>query len=405
MDFSIPAELQATLDKVRRFMDDEVIPLEKDFLLGGMEPVQTQLDALRRKVKTLGLWLPQIPKDHGGMGLNLMDFGLIGAELGRSPLGHYVFNCQAPDAGNMEILMQYANPAQQARFMVPLLNGEIRSCFGMTEPEFPGSNPSWMGTRAVRDGNEYVINGHKWFATGADGAAFCVVMAVTNSDGPPHKRASMFLVPMDTPGAVVEANTPVMGHTGSGWASHGELRFTDCRVPAENMLGPMGDGFLLAQERLGPGRIHHCMRWIGVSERSFEILRDYLLRRQVAPGEPLAMRQFAQGWIAESRAEIDAARLMVLHAAWAIEKHGLKAAREEVSLIKFHTANMMMHVVDRAIQAHGGLGVTDYTPLSFFFRFERAGRIYDGPDEVHRLVVAKRILKRRAAELIQRGEL
>lgn len=405
MNFSVSAEFQATLDKVRRFMEEEVIPLEKDFLLGGMEAIQERADTLRQQVKATGLWLPQIPKEHGGMGLGLLEFGMVGAELGRCPLGHYVFNCQAPDAGNMEILMQYANPEQQARFMVPLLAGEIRSCFGMTEPEFPGSNPSWMGTTAVLDGNEYVINGHKWFATGADGAAFSVVMAVTDPNAPAHKRASMFLVPMDTPGAVVEANTPVMGHTGSGWASHGELRFTNCRVPAENMLGPMGEGFLLAQERLGPGRIHHCMRWLGVSERSFEILRDYLLRRQVAPGEPLAMRQFAQGWIAESRAEIDAAKLMVLHAAWSIERHGLKAAREEVSLIKFHTANVMMRVIDRAIQAHGGLGVTDYTPLSFFFRFERAGRIYDGPDEVHKLVVAKRILKRRASELMQRGEL
>ncbi len=405
MDFSIPAEFQATLGNIHRFMEDEVIPLEKDFCLGGMESIQVRADALRQKVKALGLWLPQIAREHGGMGLSLMEFGMVGAELGRCPLGHYVFNCQAPDAGNMEILIQYANPAQQARFMAPLLAGDIRSCFGMTEPEFPGSNPSWMGTTAVCDGDDYVINGHKWFATGADGAAFCVVMAVTDPNAPLHKRASMFLVPMDTPGAVVEANTPVMGHTGSGWASHGELRSTDCRVPAENMLGPMGDGFLIAQERLGPGRIHHCMRWIGIAERSFEILRDHLLRRQVAPGEPLAMRQFAQGWIAESRAEIDAARLMVLHAAWSIEKHGLKAAREDISLIKFNTANMMMRVVDRAIQAHGGLGVTDYTPLSFFFRFERAGRIYDGPDEVHKLVVAKRILKRRAAELMQRGEL
>ena len=394
MDFTVPEEIQEILAKVRAFMDEEIYPLEEGLLTGGFGTILTELDQRRARVKELGLWLPQISKEHGGLGLGLLGHGLVSAELGRSPLGHYVFNCQAPDAGNMEILIDHATEAQKERFLEPLLAGTIRSCFGMTDRDYPGSNPVWMGTRAVKDGQDYVITGDKWFASGADGAAFAVVMAVTDPEAPPHQRASMFLVPADTPGFQVVRNTPVMGHCGEGWASHGELRLEECRVPQENLLGPEAAGFRIAQERLGPGRIHHCMRWIGVCERSFEIMCEYAARRQIAPGVPLGTRQFCQGWIAESRAEIDAARLMVLHAAWTIEAQGMKTARDLVSLIKFHTANVMQDVVDRAIQTHGGLGVTDYTPLSFFYRFERAGRIYDGPDEVHKLVVAKRILKR-----------
>ena len=231
----------------------------------------------------------------------------------------------------------------------------------------------------------------------------CVVMAITDPEAPRHERASMFLVPADTAGFTVVCNTPVMGHRGEGWMSHGEIRLEDCRVPGENVLGPPGAGFRIAQERLGPGRIHHCMRWLGICERSFELLCTYALRRQIAPDRPLAFQQFVHGWIAESRAEIDAARLLVLQAAWTIDKKGMKEASELISLIKFHTANAMMSVIDRAIQAHGALGVTDYTPLSFFYRFERAGRIYDGPDEVHKTVVAKRILKKFAGSLLAGG--
>lgn len=403
MDFTIPEDIQAILDKVRDFLEKEIYPIEGDFLEKGFGTMVPQLEEKRAKVRALGLWLPQIAKEHGGMGLTLMGHGLVSSELGRSPLGHYAFNCQAPDAGNMEILIQYGSDAQKGQYLKPLLDGKIRSCFAMTEPDHPGSNPVWMGTTATKDGDMYVINGNKWFASGADGAAFAVCMAVTNADAAPHERATMFLVPADTPGYKVTANTPVMGHRGDGWASHGEITFSNCRVPKENMLGPEGGGFLLAQERLGPGRIHHCMRWLGICERCFELMCDHSIKRQVAPGVPLATRQFLHGWVAESRAEIDAARLMVLKAAWAIDHVGMKEANEQVSLIKFSTAKVMMNVIDRAIQAHGGLGVTDYTPLSFFYRFERAGRIYDGPDEVHKLVVAKRILKRRAAKLMESG--
>lgn len=399
MDFTIPEDIQAILDKIRAFLEEEIYPIEKDFLEKTFAEMLPKLEEKRAKVKEMGLWLPQIAKEHGGMGLSLMNHGLVSSELGRTPLGHYVFNCQAPDAGNMEILIQYGSDAQRAEYLQPLLDGKIRTCFAMTEPDYPGSNPVWMGTTATKDGDDYVINGRKWFATGADGATFAICMAVTNADAPPHMRASMFLVPTDTPGYKLTANTPVMGHTGDGWASHGEITFDNCRVPKENMLGTEGLGFILAQERLGPGRIHHCMRWLGVSERCFELLCDYALERQIAPDMALATRQFIRGWIAESRAELDAARLLVLQAAWAIDRVGIREAREKVSLIKFFTANAMMKIIDRAIQAHGGLGVTDYTPLSFFYRFERAGRIYDGPDEVHKLVVAKRILKNRAAKM------
>lgn len=394
MDFSIPQATQELLGRVREFVKDELIPLEPVYLQKGFGPMIPVLDAKRAKVRELGLSIPQIPKEYGGLGLSVLDHGLVSAELGRTPIGHYVFNCQAPDAGNMEILIQYGTDEQKDRYLKPLLAGDIRSCFGMTEPDHPGSNPVWMGTTAVKDGDDYVINGRKWWATGADGAAFAIVMAVTDATAPAHFRASQIIVPMDTPGLKVSAITPFMGHRGEGWASHGELTFENCRVPQRNLLGPEGAGFLIAQERLGPGRIHHCMRWIGICERAFDLMCEYAVTRQVAPERPLASRQFVQGWVAESRAEIDAARLMVLHAAWTIDHVGPKAARDNISLIKFTVANTMMRVLDRAIQVYGGLGVSDYTPLALFYRTERAGRIYDGPDEVHKISAAKRILRR-----------
>lgn len=403
MDFVIADDVQALMDKVRRFVESEIYPIEKDFLLGEFSSLVPRLEEKRAQVREIGLWLPQIAKEHGGLGLDLLGHGLVSAELGRSFLGHYVCNCQAPDAGNMEILIQYGTDAQRQRYLKPLLDGRIRSCFAMTEPDHPGSNPTWMGTRAVKDGDSYVITGNKWFATGAEGAAFAVVMAITDPDAPRHERASMFLVPADTPGYTVICNSPVMGHRGEGWMGHGEIRLENCRVPRENLLGEEGGGFRIAQERLGPGRIHHCMRWLGICERSFELMCEYAAKREVAPGRPLALQQFVHGWVAESRAEIDAARLLVLHAAWTIGHRGMKEARDLVSLIKFNTAKAMMNVVDRAVQVHGGRGVTDYTPLAFFYRYERAGRIYDGADEVHKIAVAKRILKKYAGDVPDGG--
>jgi len=251
-----------------------------------------------------------------------------------------------------------------------------------------------MSTTAVKDGEEWVINGHKWYTTSYEGASFCIVMAVTNPDAEPHMRASQIIVPVGTPGFEHVRNISVMGHKGEGWMSHGEVSFKDCRVPLTNILGPEGAGFMIAQMRLGPGRIHHCMRWIGVCERCFDILCDYAAKRELAPGRPLGTRQFVQGWIAESRAEINAAKMMVLHAAWTIEQQGSKAARDEISCIKFFVAGVMQKVMDRTVQALGGLGVCDDTPVAAFYRHERAARIYDGADEVHKASVAKRILRR-----------
>jgi alkylation response protein AidB-like acyl-CoA dehydrogenase len=264
----------------------------------------------------------------------------------------------------------------------------------MTEPERPGSNPTWLGTTAVRDGDDYVIDGHKWFTSSADGARFAIVMAVTNPEAPPHLRASQIIVPTDTPGFRLVRNIPVMGHAGDDYASHAEITYTKVRVPIQNRLGEEGAGFLIAQERLGPGRIHHCMRWIGICERAFALLCRRARERQIAPGTPLGDKQLVRAWVAESRAEIDAARLMVLHAAWKIDAVGQSAARQEISLIKFYVAGVMDRVLDRAIQAHGALGVTDDTPLAYFYRHERAARIYDGPDEVHKMAVAKQLLAR-----------
>ncbi len=393
MDFAISEKMQDLLARYRHFVDDELIPLEAEFLLKGMGPMQAAYDAKRERAKELGLWLPQIEKDHGGLGLSLVEHGLVSSELGRTPMGHYTCNCQAPDAGNMEILIQFGTDEQKAKYLEPLVAGEIRSCFSMTEPDFPGSNPTWMGTVAEKDGDDYVINGKKWFTSSADGAAFAIVMAVTNPEAPPHLRASQIIVPADTPGFNVDCNTPCMGHRGEGWVSHSEVSYDNVRVPQRNLLGAEGAGFIIAQERLGPGRIHHCMRWLGICERAWQLMCERAVSREVAPDRPLSSRQFVQGWIAESRAEINAARLAVLQAAWMIEKVGQKAARNEVSLIKFHTAKVLMDVLDRAIQVHGALGMTDYTPLAAWWRNERAGRIYDGADEVHKVSVAKRLVR------------
>lgn len=393
MDFSISDPTRAVCERVRAFVEAELLPLESTFLTAGWTAVLPGLTAARERVKARGLWAPQLPPEWGGMGLPLTEFALVARELGRSPLGHYAFNCQAPDAGNLEILLEHGSVEQQDRYLRPLAAGAIRSCFAMTEPELPGSNPVWLATTARRDGGGWILDGHKWFTSSADGAAFAVVMAVTDPAAPPHGRATMFLVPTGTPGFRLVRNLPVMGHAGEGWASHGEVELRGCRVPAEGVLGSVGEGFKLAQTRLGPGRIHHCMRWLGICERAFDLLCRRAATRELAPGQPLADKQVVQVWIADSRAEIDAASLLVLRAAWTMAAAGTRAARSEVSLIKFFVARVLGQVLDRAIQAHGALGLTDETPLAWFWRSERAARIYDGPDEVHQTVVAREALR------------
>ena len=387
-------EMSGTLLRdVRAFLDERVLPHEREFLSRPFVELMPQLDDLRGEVRKRGLWAPHLPTELGGLGLSLTDFAHVSALLGETPLGHYLFNAQAPDIGNCELLHAHGSAEQKKRWLEPLARGVIRSCFAMTEPELAGSNPVWLATSARREREHYVIDGHKWFTSSADGAAFAIVMAVTNADAAPHQRASQIIVPMDAPGVRRVRNISVMGDPGSGYASHSELRFTGVRVPVTNRIGNEGDGFALAQERLGPGRIHHCMRWLGISERAFRLMCERAATREIAPGEPLGAQQAVQHWIAESRAEIDAARLLVLDTAEQVEHRGAHGARDRVSLIKFHVAAVMLRVLDRAIQVHGALGMTDDTPLAYWYRHERAARIYDGPDEVHKTAVARRILK------------
>ena len=391
MDFSIPRETEERLAAMRTFVEREVVPLEPELFGGSFATLEPSLDPLRDEVRRRGWWAPGVATELGGMGLGLVDLGLVSEAVGRSPLGHYVFGMNAPDAGNVELLDLHGSEEQRERWLGPLAAGKIRSCFAMTEPENPGSNPVLLDTTARIEGDAIVLDGRKWFTTGADGAAFAVVMAITDPEAAPHERASMVLVPTETPGYELVRNLPVMGHTGDGLFSHGEVVFHDCRVPLENLLGRRGRGFVLAQERLGPGRIHHCMRWLGICHRSFDLMRERAAGRTLRAGRTLADQDLVRAWIAECAAEIEASRWLTLHTAWTIEREGWKAARDAISLIKFQVAGTLQRVVDRALQVHGGLGMTDDTPLAFFYREERAARIYDGPDEVHKLAVGRRL--------------
>ncbi|MEM6455585.1 MAG: acyl-CoA dehydrogenase family protein [Acidobacteriota bacterium] len=388
-----PTPIDALLERAERFVHDTLIPLEPAFLAGGDEAIRSDLDAARDQARDLGLWAPQLPVEDGGQAMPLRDFARLSETLGQTPFGHYACNVQAPDIGNMELLHSHASEAQRETFYRPLTRGAIRSCFAMTEPEHAGSNPVWMSTRAVRDGDSWVIDGHKWFTSSADGAAFAVTMAVTDPDAAPHARASMLLVPTDAPGFVHVRNIPVMGERGGGYFSHAEVRFENCRVPADSLLGEQGAGFAMAQERLGPGRVHHAMRWIGICRRALDLLCQRAAARQLDPDRVLGDQQVIQHWIAECATNIHAARLMVLDCAEALETQGGRAARQQVSMIKVFVADVLMRTLDRAIQVHGALGVTDDIILAWWYRHERAARIYDGPDEVHKNVIARRLLK------------
>ncbi len=386
-------KLKTILPKIKEFLVNEIYPLEtSEHLTGKFSKVAKILDQKRELVRAAGLWGLQHTEEEGGLGLTLCEFGQVSELLATTPFGHYTFHCQAPDIGNMELIGKYASQEIKDRFLHPLIEGKIRSCFAMTEPEFAGSNPVNLGTTAVRDGDHYIVNGHKWFTSSADGAAFAVVMAVTNPDAAPHKRSSQIIVPTDTPGFKLVRNISIMGEPSDHWSSHAEVTFENCRVPVTNLIAAEGMGFMLAQERLGPGRIHHCMRWIGTSERAFDLMCKRAASRDMGDGTFLGEKQIVQFWIAESRAEIDAARLMVLRTADNIDKFGAAAVRNQISEIKFFCAKIMLDVIDRAIQVHGALGITDDTLLSFWYRHERAARIYDGADEVHKSALARSIL-------------
>jgi alkylation response protein AidB-like acyl-CoA dehydrogenase len=377
------------LAEVRTFMADRVLPNEAAIEQQDAEG-ERLLEQLQDEVRAAGLWAPHVPPEAGGTGTGFLDYAYLNEHIGRSSWGQRVFGCQAPDAGNAEILHLFGTDEQKATWLAPLVAGQIRSFFSMTEPEVPGSDPTTLRTRAVRDGDDWVIDGHKWFSSGAEGAAFGIVMAVTDPDAAPHARATQIIVPADTPGVEVVRPIVVMGHTGKGWSTHCEVRYTGVRVPVSNTLGEIGAGFLIAQKRLGPGRIHHVMRWLGQMQRAFDLMCSYALTRETSTG-PLADKQTVQNWIADSYAEIQACRLMTLDAAHKID--GGDEARVEVSAIKFFAAKVLQDVIDRAVQVHGARGLTDETPLAGMLMQARGGRIYDGPDEVHRQVVAKRILK------------
>jgi len=384
--FTMTPETREMRQKVRAFMDEHIYPNE-EFLAEGGDEALALMQELRAKVKKMGMWAPHLPAEAGGMGIGFMSYVFMNEILGRSTFAPFAFGAQAPDSGNAEILWHFGTEEQKERWLKPLVDGDIRSCFSMTEPEVAGSDPTLLRATGVRDGDDWVINGHKWFISGAIGSSFSIVMCVTDPEGHVYRRMSQIIVPTDTPGFEIVRNVPVMGET---LGNHCEIRYTDCRVPVTNTLGNPGDGFMIAQKRLGPGRIHHCMRWLGQSQRALDLMCRRALERE-AFGSTLARKETVQNWIADSVAEIQAARLLTLHAAHKIDQGD--EARVEISLIKFWGAKVLHDVIDRAIQVHGALGVSDDTPLELMYRLARSARIYDGPDEVHRMVVARRVLR------------
>jgi acyl-CoA dehydrogenase len=388
-DGLFPPEYLDARARYRAFMVEHVYPNEAAIEREDDEAL-VLVEGLRSRARDAGLWAPHVPPEAGGTGLGFLYYACLNEEIGRSTYAQLVFGCQAPDAGNAEILHLFGTDDQKARFLRPLVAGEARSFFAMTEPEVAGSDPTLLRTRAVRDGDQWVIDGHKWFSSGADGASFAIVFAVSDPDAEPHRRGTMILVPADTPGVEIVRAVPVMGHAGRGWNTHCEVRFDEVRVPVANTLAGEGEAFRLAQKRLGPGRIHHVMRWLGQMQRAFEHMCRYANERE-AFGGPLGEKQTVQNWIADSAAEIQACRLLTMDAARKIDSGS--EARVEVSLLKFYAARVLGDVIDRAIQVHGARGLTDETPLARMALHARAARIYDGPDEVHRMVVARQVLR------------
>jgi acyl-CoA dehydrogenase len=390
-DFSTEPEFEKKLEWMREFVREEVWPLE---VIHADEGAYMRIvHSLQDEVKKQGLWATHLPPELGGQGFGQVKLGLMHEIEGSSVWAPIVFGNQAPDSGNSEVLAHFGSAQQKERWLHPLLAGKMRSGFSMTEPDNAGSDPVRLSTTAVLEGDEWVINGHKWFTTNGMIADFLIVMCVTDPDAPPYERASMVLVPKDAPGLHRVRNIPTMAgsHERFGYG-HAEVVYENCRVPKENLIGRRGEGFKIAQIRLGPGRIHHCMRWLGQSKRAFDMLCERALQREAFGGK-LAEKQTIQNWIADSAAEMQAARLMTLHAAWVIDREGAPAARKEIALIKFFGARVLHDVIDRAIQIHGSLGYSSDLPLEEMYRHARAARMYDGPDEVHRQSVARYILR------------
>ena len=380
----LPEELRSLKTQMKTFINDVVIPREPE-LMGEDATADRVAEELKAKAKATGLWALGHPTEIGGGGLPFMDFVYLNEVIGRSHWGQWSVGSLSMQDSIM--LHLYASDEQRERFLKPLVAGEIYPSVGLTEPEVAGSDPTQMQATAVLDGDEWVISGHKWFTSGANRAAFTTVFAVTEPDAEKHNQFSSIIVPTDTEGYEIVRVVPTMGHTGG---NHCEVNYNDVRVPYENLLGGRGQGFHIAQKRLGPGRIFHSMRWLGQAQRAFELMCERAKTRY-AHGSYLAEKGDIQAMIAESAAEIQAARMMTLDAARAIDSGS--EARTEISLIKFWGARMLHNVVDRAIQVHGALGVTADTPLEFMYREARYARLYDGPDEVHRMVVARRLVR------------
>ena len=396
-DFETDPEFEAQLVWMRAFVKEEIFPLETlrlpyDDVLKIIKPLQDQ-------VKARGLWAAHLPAELGGMGFGQVRLGLMHEILGQSPYAPLVFGNNAPDSGNAELLaagMEMTGREDiRERWMQPLLDGKIRSGFSMTEPHTAGSDPRLLKTSAVKDGDEWVINGRKWYTTNGSVADILVVMAVTNPDVHPYQGSSMFVVPVTTPGVKILRDVGAMDDPQveyGRFGNHAEILYEDVRIPADHLIGPEGAGFLLAQARLGPGRIHHCMRWLGQSQRAFDMMCERALSRYTH-GSLLSEKQTIQNWIADSMAEMHAARLMTLHAAWKMDQVGASASRVEIAMIKYYGATVLHNVIDRALQTYGSLGYSSDMPLEAMYRAARAARIYDGPDEVHRQTVARHALK------------
>jgi len=395
MDFDFDGDNQEMQRTLRRFMDERVLPRNRDWQRladSGVYPTEV-VEPLKAQARELGLWnlfLPGLREDEPGTRLSNLAYAPLAEIMGRLPWSPEVFNCNAPDTGNMELLHLFATPAQHERWLRPLLEGQIRSCFSMTEPDVASSDATNIQTTIVRDGNHYVINGRKWFTTGAlhPNCAFAIVMGVSDQrpDADPHRRHSMVIVPLDTPGVEVVRNVAIMQHLAP--EGHCEVLYRNVRVPLDALLGVEGAGFALAQARLGPGRVHHCMRTIGQCELALEMMCERALERR-AFGKHLSDFANVQDWIAYSRVEIDQARLLVLRAAWLMDRQGNQAARVDVSAIKLVAAQLQNRVLDRAIQIFGAMGLTPDTPLSFLWTWGRAMRFLDGPDEVHLRMLAR----------------
>jgi acyl-CoA dehydrogenase len=395
-DFETEPDYQAKLDWARSFVDEEILPIETLSL--DDETLMRLIAPLKEEVKRQGLWAAHLPPELGGMGFGQVRLGLLHEILGRTFIAPVVFGNNAPDSGNAELLAigieESRSEHLRKQYLEPLLDGRLKSAFSMTEPG-AGADPTMISTSAKRDGDEYVISGHKWFTSHGSVADFLIVMCVTNPDVHPYAGCSMIIVPADTPGvnvlrdiSTMEDPTPHFGKFGG----HSEIVYDEVRVPVGNIVGREGDGFRLAQMRLGPGRIHHCMRWLGQSQRAFDMLCERAVSRKLH-GSILADKQMVQSWIADSLAEMTAARLMTLQAAWKIDRDGAPAARVEIAMIKYYGATVLYNVIDRAIQANGSLGFSTDLPLEHMYRAARAARIYDGPDEVHKVTVARQTLK------------